>query len=483
MSEAVHILIDAEDRASKKMAEVAANIDANVKRIKDVGGKAKASTEFIGTLANSLGGSELGSYASQLAGMTEKVGQFSEVSKAGSAGALAFKLGLVGLVGTLSFQFGKAIGDAIAGTAQHTRELERAAAATAELEKKTLSSAQAMTRSAAQEIDLIRDPEEKKKAQEELLRSMARNVDALKARVEAGTKATDEWANTWFKFARSGDTKQFAEMAAADLDANKARLEQERELLAQLRSGWSERAAAIEKMRADNAAAAAAEQQAIAAREAALAKEEADRQRILALQEQETKNLAQQIVELTKGKEAAKAFGLEQQGVDPAIAAGLAAQAAEVDRLREAKEREQAVQQKTIDDAARVAALRDAEIQRLKEYRIETEQGTEAVRAFRLEQQGLDKGTAQWIAAEEKRLEAQRKAKEQQESGGPKVATAGDLTAVQSRLRTRGSGEDKNGDKIARWTEKTAKELEAMRVAQERERNTTRPSVRLELVN
>lgn len=483
MSEAVKILIDAEDRASKKMADVAANIDTNVRRIKDVGGKAKASTEFIGALANSLGGSEIGSYASQLAGMTEKVGQFSEVSKAGGAGAAAFKLGLIGLVGTLSFQFGKAIGDAVMGTKELEREFAKALAKTKELDAASLKAAESLSRGAAEEIDLIRDPEEKKRAQAELLSSMAANIDNLKQRVEAGTKATEDWEDTWFKFARSTDTKNFAQMAAADLEANKARLAQERELLAQLRSRWSERAAALEKMRADNAAAAAAEQQAIAAREAALAKEEADRQRILALQEQERKNLAQQIVELTKGKEAAKAFGLEQQGVDPAIAAGLAAQAAEIDRLREAKEREQAVQQKTIDDAARVAALRDAEIKRLKEQRIALEQGSEAAKAFALEQQGLDRATAQALAAEEARLERQRKAKSEQESGGPKVATAGDLTAVQSRLLTRGRGDDKTGDKIARATEKTAKELEMMRIAREREQATQRQSVRLEFVN
>ncbi len=48
------VIIDAEDLASKKMADAARNVERSVKNIKDVGGKAKASTEFIGTLANTL---------------------------------------------------------------------------------------------------------------------------------------------------------------------------------------------------------------------------------------------------------------------------------------------------------------------------------------------------------------------------------------------------------------------------------------------
>ena len=83
MSEGVEILISADDQASKVLAKVSDNVDAKVKQIKTVGQGAKASTEFIGTLANSLGGSALGSYAAGIAQMTERIGAFSEVSKAG----------------------------------------------------------------------------------------------------------------------------------------------------------------------------------------------------------------------------------------------------------------------------------------------------------------------------------------------------------------------------------------------------------------
>ena len=53
------VIIDAEDLASKKIADAARNVEKSVKNIKDVSGKAKASTELFGTLATTLGGSQL----------------------------------------------------------------------------------------------------------------------------------------------------------------------------------------------------------------------------------------------------------------------------------------------------------------------------------------------------------------------------------------------------------------------------------------
>ena len=81
-TESVKILIEAEDQASAKIAAASKEVENRIKNIKDVGGKAKASTEFLGTLAGALGGSEIAGFASQLGGLTEKVSAFSEVQKA-----------------------------------------------------------------------------------------------------------------------------------------------------------------------------------------------------------------------------------------------------------------------------------------------------------------------------------------------------------------------------------------------------------------
>jgi hypothetical protein len=87
MSESVKILIEAENRASAVIDTTAKDIDNKVKSIKASGEQAKKSTEFFGSIANALGGSEIGAFAGQLSQLTEKTSQFAEVQKLGGAGA------------------------------------------------------------------------------------------------------------------------------------------------------------------------------------------------------------------------------------------------------------------------------------------------------------------------------------------------------------------------------------------------------------
>jgi len=126
MSESAKILIEAEDKATAVAAKAARNVETQIKGIKEVGGKAKASTEFIGVIANFAGGGQISAFAQQVAGLTEKTSQFAEVSKLGGAGALAFKAGLVAAAGAISFQVGKALGDVVFQTEKWNRELDRA---------------------------------------------------------------------------------------------------------------------------------------------------------------------------------------------------------------------------------------------------------------------------------------------------------------------------------------------------------------------
>ena len=92
--DAIKIVIEAEDKASAQAINAARNIESAVKGVKETGQKAKASTEFIGVLAGQLGGSQLQQAAGGVAAITEKVGQFSEVMKAGGVGAMAFQAGV-----------------------------------------------------------------------------------------------------------------------------------------------------------------------------------------------------------------------------------------------------------------------------------------------------------------------------------------------------------------------------------------------------
>lgn len=400
------VIIDAEDLASKKMADAARNVERSIKSIKDTGRNAKASTEFVGTLANSLGGTELGRYAGQLAQLTDRVSQFSEVSRAGGAGALAFKAGLAAAVGVIAFQVGKAFGDVIFQTEKMTREFQRAKDAAAELNAEISRSVGQQFANDKEDIELIRDPEKKRAAQEALLKTLENNVQGITAQLKESTKAADEWADAW---QITGDRKAYAEDAKKQVEIDKQRLAQAKAQRDEIRAELSDRKAINDQIRADNAAAERAEQEAIRAKEKA---------------EQE-------------------ALAVQKQVADEAEKAA----------------------QKRIDEAKRIADIRQNEIDRLKEEKILLTEGAEAAKRFALERQGVDKDSAARIAAEQAAIDNLRESlKDSKAVKEIKVDTK--LTAVESRLQTRGRLDDPNA-KVAENTKLTVKELERLNKREE----------------
>lgn len=304
MSEAVEILIKADDQASQKFATTAENMDKSLKRVnqilsgleepadryakqleelnqlhrdgaisaeqfasaqdkisakmnttgaamKDVGGNAKKTTELVGTLAQLTGNTELGSFASQLAGATEKISSFGEVSKAGKAGALAFKLGLVALAATIGSAIGKAIGDVIFETKKFTRELERAKEASKELEDRLQKTRSVMMENAKEDIELIRDPDQKRSEYKALMETLNKDIDAVSKNVTASQKAVDEWADSW---QITGNQKEYAKQAQEQLENDKARLAALRDERDELQKITSERARQNEEIAKANEA-------------------------------------------------------------------------------------------------------------------------------------------------------------------------------------------------------------------------------------
>jgi len=429
------VIIDAEDLASKKIADAAKAIEQNVKNIKEVGGKAKASTEFIGTLATSLGGSEIGSYASQLAGLTDKVSQFSEVSKAGSAGALAFKAGLVAAVAAIAFKVGEAFGNVIFNTAKMTREFERAKDAASDLNNELAKSRDQSFSDRKEDIELIRDPKEKRAAQEALFKQLDNDVQGITNQLKNSTKIADEWADAW---QITGDRKAYAEEAQKQIEIDKQRLEQAKAHRDELRRELSDRKAINDQIKADNAAILKAEQEAVAAEKAKVDKSDAY-----------LESLSKQL-----GMLEAAAAGKE------ALAGETAAQNTFGEQAQYEAE-QMLVQINTLKEKAdlekKAADLKEKELERLKEQRILLEQGAEAAKAYNLEQQGLDKATAARIAKEEASLEKQKKEKDALSKIDATTQQLGSQ-AVQSRLLTRGPAE-KGIDKIAKATEQTVDKL------------------------
>ncbi len=304
MSESVDILIKADDQASQKFKDTAVNVDKSLRRVeqimssleepserynkqlrelehlqqegaisaeqfaiaqdklkqkiegnaasmKDVGGQTKKTTDFVKTLASMTGSSELGNLAGQLGDVADKAGQFSEVSKAGGAGATAFKLGLVGLAATAGFTVGKALGDLVWQTKEYERGMDRAREAGEKFNASMLAMGGKGFGNQLQDIELIRNPEQKQAAYKALLQQTENDVASVTKQLEVSQRVADEWADAWQV---TGDRKEYAIQAAADLENDKARLEQLKAQRDEVRGLASERTREVEAIRAANEA-------------------------------------------------------------------------------------------------------------------------------------------------------------------------------------------------------------------------------------
>lgn len=439
MSESVEILIKADDQASAKLQAVSANADKAAKQVtanfKEMGGNAKRTSDFIGVLASLTGNSEIAGFAGQMAAATEKVSAFSDVAKEGGAGAMAFRLGLMGLAATIGAGIGKAIGDIVFETKKWERSMKNAADEAASLDAQLKKVQATIFSNATADIELIRDPDAKKAAYKDLLEKTNNEIQALSGNVEKGKREVEAWAKAW---QITGERKALAVMAQEQLDADRARLLELKGQRDEITKIVSVRAAENEQIRKTNEAkdksasfidglrqeitylkASREEQIKIEAIRSATP----DQQRLAA-------NLLRQRDAIIAQKQAIEEkLKLEQQARDEAQKA---AEKAEQDAQREIE---------------RVENLVAAEQQRLGLQRMELEYGKEAAKAQELMLKGVDVLTAKQIAAEETAVEALRKKKqeeaklleekEKKDKKGPSDAT---LQASQSRLLTRGSG-------------------------------------------
>lgn len=517
MSESIEILISAEDQASKKMLDASANIEKGGKRVenilnslkspaekyseqleelarlqqegaissdqfaqaqekinqkiqgnanafKEVGGKAKSATEFVGVLASLTGNSELAGYAGQLAGVTEKVGAFSEVAKEGGVGATAFKLGLVGLVGTVAMGLGKALGDWAFDTKKLAEEMEAAKVKAKELSAALIAMNSAFIAERREDIELIRDPDAKKAAYAELLDTLNRDLAAVEGNVRAGEKAVKEWSEAW---QITGERKAAAEMAAADLANDKERLAELTKQRNELMKITSERAEQNRLLAEENAAKDSSEAYLQSLREEVelLKATKEERLAIEAARNttEEDRGEAERLLKerdaILAKQEAERQLEAERKAAeaDKARAAQEAIKAAE----REAKIKQDALKKQIADAEAakqkeadrrqaeinRVEDIKKAEMQRLELQRIEIEQGKEAAKVKALMNQGVDEASAKRIAAEEAAIE---KLKQNAKGEGEKEVIGGgdtgpqSINASQGRLTTRGPGEKTN---------------------------------------
>jgi hypothetical protein len=437
--DAIKIVIEAEDKASAQAINASRNIENAVKGVKETGQKAKASTEFIGVLAGQLGGSQLQQAAGGVAAITEKVGQFSEVMKAGGVGAMAFQAGVTLLVTTLSFNLGKAIGESIFGVQELKDEFGEARAQIEGFTQSMISAADKGFKEKLEDLSLIKDPARQQNeavaAFDEIQGAINKAYDNFHYRqqeIERLRGETDILGN-------NDEAIAMLELENEQYNATIASLEKQKWALSDV---YGERANGIKAIKAqqkaeDEAAAKAKQTQA-------------------SIESQLKKNHFAYL-ELTEGVEAARMAQLADEGIDETNAKRIVF-AEKATRL----EKERVDKKKKDDDQEtqriqRIADLQASELGRIKEQKVLLEEGEEAANRFRLEQQGLGKEAAARIASEQAALDRQKK----QGELAKKLAEKPQLLSVEQRLVSRGVNEDTQKD-IAANTLKTVERLDAV---------------------
>jgi len=444
-SESVKILIEAEDKASAQVANASKNIEQAVKGVKETGQRAKGSIEFVGVMAGQLGGGQLQTAAQGVAAITEKVGQFSEVMKAGSTAAGFFQAGIMALVGAMSFNLGQSIGEAIFGVRDLNKELEDLTAQYQQQAEVMKQTASIKFGEQMEDLTLIKDPKKQQNEAAALFKAIEQQRDnAIKSAAAYDTQA-QKILDTENKYLGKMGALSEADQDRANqliLTANNQRTlvgELDNEL-AQLSKMYGPRAKMIEQIKAQQAAEA----------EAAAKKKAIDDSALSSL-----RSINYQYIELTKGQEAARREQMKDQGmsdiqIDRILYAERALDIEKklADQKRKAEEAEQSRLQK-------VADLRESELERLQEQKILLEQGEKAAHIFRLTQQGLDRDTAEAIANAQAASEQAAKSKQ--------IQTAQPVAAVESRLLSRGPQQDKMSD-IAKSSKATAEQTAAINV-------------------
>jgi hypothetical protein len=411
MSEGVEILVSADDQASKVLGKVTDNVDAKVKQIRSIGGKAKASTEFIGIVANSLGNTQFAQAAGGLGQLSEKIGAFSEVSKLGGAGALAFKAGLLGVAAVAGFKIGTMIGDWAFETERWTKQLAEAN----DLLKESAAQI-AKTEGVKLGFRVEKAGLEGEVSQRKLLNELNEQAFAIEKQIaDAKSQAkADTEGMVGFSRARVGTDKILAEMSETDLALLKEKLgviKNERDALAAKLSPY---AAELELLK----------------QSVELKKKNNDY----------IKSLQQEVELLAASKEEHAAIeAMQKTGGDAMAAKKVELLLREKDALLAKAEKQKEIEaderkntQDKIDAATRLANLKKSELAKLEEQRILLTEGKEAAHAFSLEQEGIDKALAKRIASEKAMLDKQ----------GEKVIEQAPQQAVQGRLLTRGQGGD-----------------------------------------
>jgi hypothetical protein len=476
-------LADAQDKAAVSAKKAG---DA----LKDSGKNVKASTDLFATLASITGNSELAGLANVVGHVTEKVGQFSEVSKSGAGGAMAFKLGLMGLAASAGFAVGKVLADIIWKTEKFERAMAQAKEAGKELDAQLKRVASTLAANAREDIELIRNPEEKRAAYAKLLGDLNRDIDTAGAVARKSARDAEDWADSW---QITGNRQQYAIDAQEQATADKERLaglKEQRDELNQIVGARAQENALIKeaneakdksesyletlRQEVEYMKATREEQIKLDALRNTTTEDQGEAERLLKERDAiQAKQEAEREAAAEKKKQQEDAIRATEKAAE---AEERARQKAQEDREKEAEK----IAENARREIQRVEDIIAAERERLELQKIEKEQGKEAAAAQQFMNQGVDEVTAKQLAGEQaafdkvKQDEADTKAKadaklkdekttekttDKKTDGGPAPA----LAAMESRMLTRGPV-----DTQSHWMEDAAKSLRQIMVTSTR---------------
>jgi len=453
------------DQFAKASAQLKQQLESSGESLKGVGKNAKGAGDAISAFASATGNPEIAALASKLGMASNELAKFRDMAGQAGSGSMAFKAGLVGLVGTIAFSVGKAIGDAVFQTEKFGRAMQNAKDDAVALDAQIAKMNQRRASEAREDIELIRDPEAKKEAYKSLLNDLDKNIAGVSSQVASSKKEVEAWAEAW---QITGERKAQAEMAGAQLENDKKRLaalKEQREEIARVLSVRTQENEAIKRKNElqDKS-------------DAFLASLRQELQLLEATREEQIKlEAARNAV----GADVGEAERLLQER-DAILAKQQAEREADAEKKR-IEERQKAEAERKAAEANReidrIKNAEEAERQRLKIARIAIEQGKEAAKVAALVAQGIDEATAKQLAAEEAAIDLlKEKAKAKDEkAGGPKAAGPQSLQASESRFLTRGPGQrpDELWKRIADEVQKLQKPMDAVAKATEKAADET----------
>jgi hypothetical protein len=322
--------------------------------------------------------------------------------------------------------------------------MKRATEASAEFDSQIRSLQSSLKSERMEDIELIRDPEQKQAAYKDLFSQITRDLQITSQQVAKSEREVEAWAEAWQV---TGNRKAYAKMAEEQLAIDRERLATLRDELAETAKLIGEREKKNALLREENSAQDKSESfiqslrdelELLKATKEEQIEIEAIRNTVPANEDEAIRLLKERDAILAK-REAEEQLAQAQKD------------AAEAEKARE-DEREAAAQKEreaAEQDRRNIEELIGAEEDRLELQRIELEQGKEAAKAKALMNEGVDAATARRLAKEEAEIEKLReaanekeKAKEKELKGKKTPGALATLTATEGRLLSRGRATD-----------------------------------------